>query len=399
MATRLAFGIDPAEKAVLVVAGSWGVGDVVGTVEAIARAGDYHPVTVCGRDEHLKSTLEALGHGTVIGWTDEMPELMAACDAMVENAGGLTANEAFAVGLPVITFKPIAGHGKDNAEGMAEIGVSRYARDEDEFRDALADVTRPGPQRDDQVARAAALFAGDAKTDVLELAEHRERDHVGVPVKDPKAQRRLTGVLGVIVLLYLGLTLGAQGVSALGVGVARAPKDARTAVFVGVRLTHDQLHNRKIQRQLDGMDATAIIDGGVASTGGAALERLSDHNVDIGNGGWGKGRPFRYLRAKNDVAKTADVIRAATGIKVLEFVPERRLDAFDQMWCRRRGQKLVEPDAVFKPEKVPDSVKARKVYVLDGRERDSEALRVALVDFGFVVENAGLNVSPLAALK
>ena len=112
----------------LVVAGSWGVGDVVGTVEAIARAGDFHPVTVCGRDEKLKAALEALGHGTVIGWTDEMPALMAACDAMVENAGGLTANEAFAVGLPVVTFKPIAGHGKDNAEGMAEIGVSRYAR-------------------------------------------------------------------------------------------------------------------------------------------------------------------------------------------------------------------------------------------------------------------------------
>jgi hypothetical protein len=399
IATRLAFGIAPTDKAVLVVAGSWGVGDVVGTVEAIARVGAYHPVTVCGRDEHLKSTLEELGFGTVIGWTDEMPELMAACDAMVENAGGLTANEAFAVGLPVVTFKPIAGHGKDNAEGMAQIGVSIYARSEDDLRAALEDVTSPGRARDEQVARAAALFAGDAKTDVLELAEHRERDNVGLPVKDPKAQRRMTGVLGLLVLLYVGLTVGAQGVSAMGVGVARAPKSARTEVFVGVRLTHEQLHNRRIQRQLDGMDATAIIDGTVAKTGGAALERLSDHNVDIGNGGWGKGRPFRFLRAKNDVAKTADLIRAATGEKVLEFVPERRLDAFDQMWCRRRGQKLVEPDAVFKPEKVPESVKARKVYVLDGRERDAESLRVALDDFGLVVEHAGLEVSSLAALK
>ena len=113
-------------------------------MEAISRAGDYHPVTVCGRDQALKVTLEELDLGTVIGWTDEMPALMAACDAMVENAGGLTANEAFAVGLPVITFKPIAGHGKDNAEGMAEIGVSRYARTEDELRIALADVTQPG---------------------------------------------------------------------------------------------------------------------------------------------------------------------------------------------------------------------------------------------------------------
>ena len=45
------------------------------------------------------------------------------------------------------------------------------------------------------------------------------------------------------------------------------------------------------------------------------------------------------------------------------------------MWCRRRGQKLVEPDAVFKPEKVPDSVKARKVYVLDNQDPFQVPLR------------------------
>ncbi len=398
-ATRQSFGIGPDERAVLVVAGSWGVGDVLGTVEAIARAGDYHPVTVCGRDQQLKSTLEELGLGTVIGWTDEMPALMAACDAMVENAGGLTANEAFAVGLPVITFKPIAGHGKDNAEGMAEIGVSRYARSEDELRDALAAVTAPGRERDEQVGRAAALFAGDAKVDVLELAEHRDREKVVVPIRDPKAQRRTVAVAAALMLVYGGLTLGAQGVSALGVGVARAPKSAQTQVFVGVRLTREQLQSPAIQHQLDGMGLTAIVDGKVARHGAAELERLSDHHVDIGNGGWGKGRPFRYLRAKSDVASTADLIRAATGQKVHEFVPERRLDAFDQMWCHRRGQRLVEPDAVFKPEKVPNSVKARKVYVLDGRDRDAESLRVALVDFAAVVNHAGLSVSSLAQLR
>lgn len=399
-AMRQKLGIRERERAVLVVAGSWGVGDVVGTVEAIDRAGDYRPVTVCGRDQHLKSTLEERGLGTVIGWTDEMPAFMAACDAMVENAGGLTANEAFAVGLPVITFKPIAGHGKDNAEGMAEIGVSRYARTEDELRDALADVTTPGNARDAQVKRATALFAGDAKVDVLELAERRDRDKVVVPIRDPKAQRRITGVAAALVLIYGSLTIGGQAVAAFGVGVARAPKHASTKVFVGVRLNREQLRSRAIQSQIDQMDATAIVDGSVARTGTAALGRLSnDHHVDIGNGGWGKGRPFRFLRAESDVARTSDMIRAATGVKVREFVPERRLDAFDQLWCRRRGLKLVEPNAVFKPENVPESVTARKVYVLDGRDRDAESLRVALTDFGVVVDRAGLSVSPLDRLQ
>ena len=60
--------------------------------------------------------------GTVIGWTDEMPALMAAADGLVENAGGLTAMEAFAAGVPVVTFHPIAGHGKENAKTMATSG-------------------------------------------------------------------------------------------------------------------------------------------------------------------------------------------------------------------------------------------------------------------------------------
>ena len=48
-----ALGLAPEERAVLVVAGSWGVGDVVATVEAIGRAASSIPITVCGRDEKL----------------------------------------------------------------------------------------------------------------------------------------------------------------------------------------------------------------------------------------------------------------------------------------------------------------------------------------------------------
>ena len=122
-----------------------------------AGSGEFHPITVCGSDENLRAELEQRGYGTVIGWTDEMPALMTAADALVENAGGLTCMEAFAVGLPVITYLPIAGHGKDNAEMMARAGVNRYARDEDELHDDAASRSpRPGPERDALVDTARA---------------------------------------------------------------------------------------------------------------------------------------------------------------------------------------------------------------------------------------------------
>jgi UDP-N-acetylglucosamine:LPS N-acetylglucosamine transferase len=396
---REELGLGIGDRAVLVVAGSWGVGDVPGTVDAIARVGGYHPVVVCGRDEQLQAAMAARGVGTVIGWTDEMPRLMAACDAMIENAGGLTANEAFAIGLPVVTFLPIAGHGKDNAEGMAALGVTRYARSEADLAAALAAVTTPGPERDEQVERARALFAGDAKVDVLEFAQHREANQVAVPITVPKTPRRLTTAAAALALLYGGLTIGAQGVAALGVGLARPPKDANGEVFVGVRLTAEQVRVREIRAAVDRLGVTAIVDGRTAQDASAGVRLLAARGVDVGNGGWGRGRPFRYLRAQTDVAKAGDAIKAVTGVKVREFVPERRIDAFDQMWGHRRGQRLVEPDSVYKPEQPPADLRERRVYVLDGRDRDATAVLVALSELGVRCDHERLDVSPLSQLR
>src|SRR5207302_4230258 len=110
--------------------------------------------------------------GHVLGWTDEMPLLMAASDALIQNAGGLTCMEALAAGLPVVSFLPIAGHGKDNAEHMREACVAAYATDADELATALDQATSLAGRR--MVAAGKAMFAGDAADDVLDLAGQPE---------------------------------------------------------------------------------------------------------------------------------------------------------------------------------------------------------------------------------
>jgi UDP-N-acetylglucosamine:LPS N-acetylglucosamine transferase len=104
----------------------------------------------------------------VLGWTDDMPALMAAADVLVQNAGGLTCMEAFAAGLPVVSFRPIAGHGRENALHMERAGVAPLARDRAELAAVLDRAT--GPEGAQQVAAARAMFAGDAAREVLELA-------------------------------------------------------------------------------------------------------------------------------------------------------------------------------------------------------------------------------------
>src|SRR5947208_3235014 len=75
------------ERLVLVVAGAWGIGDVGQTFDTILASDRFTPLAVCGNNEPLRRRLEEHGGGHVLGWTDDMPTLMAAADVLVQNAG------------------------------------------------------------------------------------------------------------------------------------------------------------------------------------------------------------------------------------------------------------------------------------------------------------------------
>ncbi|MFV5996069.1 hypothetical protein ACNPQM_27540 [Streptomyces sp. NPDC056231] len=49
---------------------------------------------------------------------------MTAPRALIDNAAGQPALEAMAAGLPVVSYRPIPGHGGDGAQRMAEHGLA-----------------------------------------------------------------------------------------------------------------------------------------------------------------------------------------------------------------------------------------------------------------------------------
>lgn len=159
---RARIGLRDGDRIVLVCAGSWGVGRVTATARLLARSGRYAPVVLCGRNERLRRRLGRLlgraGAGVALGWRDDLADLLASAYALVDNAGGLTCREAFAAGVPVVTHRPIAGHGRDGVLAMAQAGVSVHARRRADLLRAL-DRLEPGlPGRAALTARAAALF-------------------------------------------------------------------------------------------------------------------------------------------------------------------------------------------------------------------------------------------------
>jgi hypothetical protein len=308
--------------------------------------------------------------------------------------------EAFAAGVPVVTFHPIAGHGKENAKTMATSGVSRYAHNNAELADALEEATTPGPARDALIKAGHGLFAEDPTDHVEDLAAETRADALLIPFQLPKGRRRVSIVAASIAGLYLAMTIGAQGVSALGVGVAKPPKSATHDVFVGVRVDRAGLANHQVTNAIDDLDVTMIVDGRTALVSGGRLAPLAAEGIDIANGGWGRGRFLRWNRAHDDCTKSSTAIAARSHVSAREFVPGRRIDGFDQIYCRsgRRKQRLVEANTTFRPEALPRP-RGHAVYLLDGRNRDPAAVAVALEDFATRVRHSKLHLRSLEGLR
>lgn len=156
----------PADRPVaLVSAGAWGAGEVAAAADQIAAA-DHLVLVLCGRNERLRRELSGRYDPQLVrpfGWRDDLARLLRTADVLVENGGGQTAMEAFAVGLPVITFRPLPGHGRAGARRMSELGLTRYVESAEQVRAAIGALADPAnAERRRMVATGRALFTADA---------------------------------------------------------------------------------------------------------------------------------------------------------------------------------------------------------------------------------------------
>ncbi|HEY0240919.1 MAG TPA: glycosyltransferase [Friedmanniella sp.] len=114
---------------VLISAGAAGgdyVRAIVGQVQRIATP--HQTVVVCGRNAALKASIDASTFGDdrvrVLGYTTDMPELLAVADLFVGKPGGLSSSECMAVGLPMALVNPIPGQEVRNSDYLLEEGAA-----------------------------------------------------------------------------------------------------------------------------------------------------------------------------------------------------------------------------------------------------------------------------------
>jgi UDP-N-acetylglucosamine:LPS N-acetylglucosamine transferase len=182
---RRSLGLPPDPPVVLVSGGGWAVGDLAGAVEVAIAADGVTVVCLCGRNEPVRAAMATRFAGeqrvVVLGFSDRMPELMAAADALVHSTAGLTVLEALMQGCRVVSYGWGHGHVRVNNEAYRRFGLARVATDREELRRALREALDESrsPDRSFESLPEAASF-------VLEAAGvgGSNRGHLGLRLRD-----------------------------------------------------------------------------------------------------------------------------------------------------------------------------------------------------------------------
>jgi UDP-N-acetylglucosamine:LPS N-acetylglucosamine transferase len=178
-AARAAAGLPADRFVVLVTGGSLGFGGLERVVDAVLGAGErVQAVVLCGRNERLRSRLRARGLPVdrllARGWTDRVPELVAAADLVLTTAGGMIASEALAGGRPVLFATPVPGHGRAGAALTAAAGLAVVCPTPADVTAAVRRLQEPGASAG-LVERAGAFADRDLDDELRELAARLSR--------------------------------------------------------------------------------------------------------------------------------------------------------------------------------------------------------------------------------
>ena len=174
-------GVITETPVILIMGGGLGLGPldcVLRHLEAFP-----HPLrvlVVAGSNRKLFSKLREMAGKSrhkirIFGFTEKINQLMEAADLLITKAGGLTASEALAKGLPMLFIPVIPGHEAENARFLIQQGAAVQVRDVEEIARCLKYLLVEQPEvLDGMRTAAAALAKPDAARDiaaqVLEMA-------------------------------------------------------------------------------------------------------------------------------------------------------------------------------------------------------------------------------------
>lgn len=136
-AVRLRLGLEAERFTILVSGGGEGSGKLLEQIRRLAwLPRPWQVIAVCGRNERLRRRLERVRFRTptlVLGFVEDMPDLMRAADLVVGKAGPGVIAEAMATGVPIVLTGYLPGQETGNVAYVTRTGAGRYAPNPDEL--------------------------------------------------------------------------------------------------------------------------------------------------------------------------------------------------------------------------------------------------------------------------
>jgi len=121
-ALREKFGMDPNLPTILIMAGSFGVTNIMKIYKDLVQLPlDFQVIIITGRNRKLYEAFtqeldETPKKTKLVYFTDEVENYMHASDLLITKPGGLTVSEALACNIPLAVFDAIPGQEEDNAK-------------------------------------------------------------------------------------------------------------------------------------------------------------------------------------------------------------------------------------------------------------------------------------------
>lgn len=130
---REQLGLPPDKTIALLMAGGEGGGKLLPTTLALAKSRlPFHLIVVTGRNAALCARLKELAPSlptpmTILGYCNNIPELMRASDLLVTKAGPGAIAEANATEVPVVVYDYVPGQERGNIEYVRTNGIGVVA--------------------------------------------------------------------------------------------------------------------------------------------------------------------------------------------------------------------------------------------------------------------------------
>lgn len=124
------FGMDVGVPTILIMAGSFGVTNIMKIYKTLIELPiDFQVIVITGKNQKLFEAFTPVVSQSpkktkLVYFTDEVENYMHASDLLITKPGGLTVSEALACNIPLAVFDAIPGQEEDNANFLLSHGMA-----------------------------------------------------------------------------------------------------------------------------------------------------------------------------------------------------------------------------------------------------------------------------------